>query len=397
MRIMNTLNGLLKVLCLLALVLVAGSCKRTKDDILGPKQVTAKDGFKILSYKDNNYNSLTGAKITILNKQIFFNAIERRYTIDATFNQEVTWYLTIEQPITGAKWKVQGTSSKIDSSTFQWRGESSNFIFFNGGYVTDSIKVTLSFLGTDFTSTSTMRYRATSGGSGKYKEYYATMGRNMILVDNFDNGSQYDGSTEWTDSRLKQEFFDAVDGTVILENSYDHFIDGSRSFHMKGRDSNKNAYIGGVNTFSLSSLCSRTLGAEKNLMDESDPNELYVNFYLYGVVNQSAVQVKVYEIDNTDNFKPDNATFVYDGDAQKYNDAWTYDIVVNWTGWKLVSLRYKDFKRANDPNYGGNGNGVLEPLKVTGLAITLTSQDAYPDGEVYIDYVNFTSGGPFIP
>jgi hypothetical protein len=394
---MNNIKGILNVLSLMALLMVVQSCKRNNDEYVGPKQVEAKDGFAILSYSDNNYNSNTGVKTAVTLRQIFFNALERRYVVDAKFNQEVTWYLTIEQPKTGAQWKTQGTSNKIDSSTFQWRGQSSNNIFFNGGFLFDSVYVTLSFLGTEFKHVSPLRYRANAGGAGRYKEYYASMGRNMILVDNFDNGSQYDGSTEWTDSRLKQEFFDAVDGTVILENSYDHYIDGTRSFRMKGTDYNKNAYIGGVNTFSLSSLCSRTPGAKKNLMDESDPNELYVNFFLYGVVNQSAVQVKVYEIDNTDNFRPDNTTFVYDGDAQKYNDAWTYDIVVNWTGWKLVSLRYKDFKRANDPNFGGNGNGVLEPLKVTGLAITLTSQEAYPNGEVYIDYVNFTSGGPFIP
>jgi hypothetical protein len=359
--------------------------------------MVAKEDFQILSYKDFNYNSISGSKALITNKQISFNALDRRYVLEASFNQEVTWTITIDQPKTGAQYVQTGTSSRIDSSVFQWRGQSSNHIFFNATFLFDSIYVKLTFLGTDKINTSALRYRATNGGAAKYKEYYESLGRKMILVDNFDNGSQYDGINEWTDSRLKQEFFDAVDQGVVLENSFDHYIDGAKSFRLKGTDLNKNAYIGGVNTFSLSSLCARTAGLQANLMQEYDASELYVNFYVYGVLNQSMLQVKVYEIDDYSNFRPDNSSFVYDGDAQKYNDAWTSDVLVDWTGWKLVSLRYKDFKRANDPNYGGNGNGLLEPAKVTGLAITLISQEAFPQGEVYIDYVNFTNNGPFIP
>jgi hypothetical protein len=132
----------------------------------------------------------------------------------------------------------------------------------------------------------------------------------------------------------------------------------------------------------------------RSLVNVTDPGDLYVNMYVYGVLNQTSLQVKLYEIDDFANFPSVNPSYVY-GNNQDSNDGWIYDMTTNWTGWKLVSIPYSDFKRANDPVYGGNGNGVKEPNKVTGMAITLTSQDAYPSGELYIDMVNLTTYGPF--
>jgi hypothetical protein len=378
----------------LALAIVTGSCKRTSEKILGPKKVEARSDFAILSKAHYLYDKKAGTKSPVTTS-IFIatpNAFDKGYFLSATFTQEVTWFLTITHKITGAEYKLSGTSAQMDSSSMHWIGQNTNFKVFNHTTLADSVYVKLEFLGSDYTYMDTLRFRAPTAGPGALAGYYTNVGRKLIIVDNFDGVSQYITNIETTDSRLKQEFADALDAPVILENSLTYCVDGIKSFHMKGKDSNKNSYIGGINTFSLVSLAERTIPESK--VNVTDPADLYVNFYLYGVLSQTALQVKLYEIDDYANFPSANPSYLY-GDNQDSNDGWIYDMTVNWTGWKLISIPYRDFKRANDPVYGGNGNGIKEPNKITGMAITLTSQDAYPSGELYLDMVSLTTYGPF--
>lgn len=400
---MNKKN-IIPVLILLAVALVTGSCDRTKDKYLGPKRVEARSDFQFSTPKHYMYNvdtKISTEFFPAVTGRITMTAVPTRYYLQSTFSQEVTWNLEIYQPLTGAKKIIEGTSAQLDETNALWDGTTSNNILFvaiGASDPTDSVFITLSFLGTDQTFTQRAKFRGGVGGAtapGGYEAYFQAKGGMFLLIDDFDNHSIYDGTNEYTDSRLRQEFFDAVDGTVVLENSYEHAANLNRSFHYKGTDKNKNAYVGGINTFSLESI-SKTNAAESRIPNV-DPSDLYFNFFVYGVSNQTTLQVKVYELENTQNYQSVTPSFVYDSEAQKNNDAWTYDVITNWTGWKLVSVKYSAFKRANDPNLGGNGNGIKEPNRISGLAITLTSQDAFPSGEAYIDFVNFTTYYPFVP
>jgi hypothetical protein len=398
------------MLLMIVLAIVSGSCKRTSEKFLGPKKVEARADFAILSTANYLYNKrlqntelipvpslpATIAMDCILLRDQPTNAasktLDRGFCLYAQFSQEVTWFLTISQDGTGAEYKLSGTSSQLDSTSMFWIGQNTNNRFFTHTLITDSVWITLEFLGTDYTFKERLRFRSSLGGPSNLPSYYKAVNRKLIIVDNFDGTDQYDRGTkkESTDSRLRQEYSDAVDAPVILENSLAQRVDGVKAFHMKGTDANKNSYIGGINTFSLFSLAEPNKAESR--VDVTDPADLYVNFYLYGTLSQTALQVKIFEIEDFANFPSANPTYIYN---QSANDGWIYDMTVNWTGWKLVSIPYKDFKRASDPTNGGNGNGIKEPNKVTGMAITLTSQEAFPAGEIYLDYVSLTTYGPF--
>ena len=147
------------------------------------------------------------------------------------------------------------------------------------------------------------------------------------------------------------------------------------------------------------------IAKQVNLADNiqtDNPENLYFNLYIRGTgQSNTAIELKAYELDSADS-KADLAsiigTYVYNSGAQANNDGWIYDIVVDWEGWKLVSIPYSKFKPSSDLTTGGNGNRTKEPWKVTGMAVSLLS---YPtpglNVSADIDYVVISEGGPFVP
>lgn len=360
---------------LAVVVMVQVSCNRTKEEFLGPQNKPASSGFTITGF------TLTTSGI---GNGLFDRSIGL-YVL-AQYNQNVSWKITYTGVSSGAIKTIYGTSSKLDSTNNMWRGESGNdFLFSN-----ESVLMELKVVGYDSVYTdNTIFLSKTDLYNNKVRNNIRT-----IIVDAMEGDAATDTSkfdNPYSDLEPQEK---AVFGAIT--RYAEHKIQGSYSYFMKGQDFNYNSYVGGTNTYTLQSLAGK--------INQTNPNDVFVNFYVYGFgTPNTALNVILYEMDtltkrdNTAlrwgvNYNGPNNNFTFDTNV---NDLWQLLVPVDWKGWKLVSLRYNQFRKHNTK--GKAGNNIMEPHKLSGMAIELSSSPELVTTEVKtaIDFVTITEGGPF--
>jgi hypothetical protein len=336
-------------------------CKRTVKDeeILGPEYRPAPEGFAIITPLDASDSDLN-LNFTIGTKSVYFTG---------DFSHEVSWTITITGQTSGAQKIITGLSNSLNASNALWDGSSSNMIFFKQS---ESAIVVLSFLGTTITD------GLTFGTLIKTKSYNGTFnGVKYTVVEDFEAAAS-------SSFNMGSSFKDLGDEPVVNGATATIQLQGAKVYYFQGMDKNSNSWVAGVTTDSLdcnAAFVNTTVPLE----------DFYINLYVYGTGKEnSSIQIKTYEIDD-----PASYNGTYD---QTTNDGWVYDIYATWTGWKLVSARYSNFKRAADPTLGGIGNGIKEPSKITGFGLGLNSVPTFGyDVEAAADMLVVTEGGPFIP
>jgi hypothetical protein len=344
------------------LLIVFTNCKRTSKDevMLGSNYQPASASFNVTS-------SLQAYK---LSDNSTTNVGDFQYDsvyYKAKFNESVSWTLTISGLTSGATKTITGLSDSLDYTNAIWSGNSTSPRFFVNG---EQAVAELSFLGSSIAVKDTITLSSAIVYGGK-----TINGVKHIFVDGFEgSGKILETSHDFADDPYN---FYGVNG--------DTSIDGSFSYKFGGLDVNSNSWLSGSNTrlTALYGFISPTL---------TNPEELFVNIYVFGTGKaNTSVQLKLYEQETL-------PVPSYDQYKQDQNDGYVYDIAVEWIGWKLVSARYSDFKRANDPATGGNGNGIKEPWKVSGVGYNLNCFPT-PGKEVgaYVDYLILTEKGKFIP
>ena len=127
-----------------------------------------------------------------------------------------------------------------------------------------------------------------------------------------------------------------------------------------------NAY-GGGNTFPLA----------------SNPDGVYFNCLIYGVpnTNSSLVLFQFKEDENGDGtFNTNN------------EDEYDYQIDVNWSGWKLVTVKYSDIVTlVNGQPATPKGNSLHNPNKLGKISMLHLANPANGFASSKIDYIIFTS------
>lgn len=370
-----------------ASVLVFTDCSRkSSNEILGTGKVLASSSF---SYK------------SIVLKSTGFVLFDNGTAVymDAELSENVSWTLTIKGLSSGAIRAFSGTSIKIDSTNFMWRGESSNNSFFTVENVEFALKVD----GYDSVYKEVVLLSKALDYSGKIKN-----GIRTTLVDDMEgtagDTSLFDNAYSDLDRRERDTVkfnrqFSNFGGLKEMDGSLSRNIQGNSCYYFSGIDYNYNTYVVGTNTYSLTALAGKIVS--------TDPNDVYINTYIYGFGNKNtALNIIVYELDTlkkTDNYpirwalnyyptNPVSPNYVYD---RFNNDVWQILVPVDWTGWKLVSLKYNQFRKHN--TLGHLGNNIFEPNKICGMALELASSPNFVTTEVRVafDYVTITEGGPF--
>ena len=302
----------------------------------------------------------------------FYNAA---VAFHATLSHRVTWFITIKGRKSGAIQRFSGTSQVIDENTLLWKGRTEEG-FLLGGEVCD---ITLSFLNSELTSSLILKtYDDPIFGTYDY-------GNNVIApVVKAKVQDNYDFIPVTGNTGMRTTYSDINDGNVkatfILKN--DKKAQGDFSLYMHGTDFNGNGYLGGFATENLTELAG-PVGFPGRISADS----FYYNAYVYGYGRPNAcLMFLLYESDNnTGTYTP------------AIDDNWQYIQEITWTGWKLVSIRFSDFKPASNPASGGNGNRIREPYKLVGAAMELQSYPvASQEVEANVDYVIFTYGGPLV-
>jgi hypothetical protein len=341
--------------------MLVAACKRTLSDeeIFGPQYKPAPEGFAITSAFSANVATAD-----------FYSLPLTPVTFAATFSHEVSWTITITGQQSGAVKVITGLSNIINASNSVWDGGSSNNYFFIAG---ENATAVLTILGSTLTQNDVINILA-----AKRYANQTFNGVKYTVIDDFERPTGQASTFRWLDGAYK----DLGDGTVISSKSTTIKMQGLQSHRFAGTDVNSNSWLAGINTEPINSDTGYAT---------TDPSAYYVNLYVYGTGKaNTSIQIKAYEMDDWSQL---SATY-----DQANNDGYVYDIFVDWTGWKLVSARYADFKRSNDPAAGGNGNGIKEPNKIVGFSLGLNSQPTFgKEVEAYVDFMVVSEGGVFKP
>lgn len=356
-------------------VLFTTSCKR--QEMVGTEEGFATKDFAIINNLDVNK---TNPNFMLSNKKVgvplFFSA---------TFNEDVSWTVTVSSDDSGAEMKIKGKGKVIDINNGWWQGESSNDHFFS---TYDTCYAKLNILGLD-----------TTYSLSKKIVILKTLSYDLRVVD----GVKYYVIDDFEKATVGMAGVssDAADnGTPKYGKFSNYSVEGKNCYHMEGLDVNKNGWLISINHDALVEMAKKGNAADN--ISTTKAEELYFNIYIRGTgKSNTAIELKAYEVDQATSKQNliDLLNGGYlPGPDQDKNDGWIYDIVVDWQGWKLVSVPYSKFKPSSDLKFGGNGNRVKEPWKISAMAVSLLSYPM-PGMEVSadIDFVVVSEGGPFVP
>ncbi len=253
-------------------------------------------------------------------------------TVTASFNEEVPWKVHIVGVNSGAEYMVEDTSSSVN---FDWDGSSDNVYFFQN----ESCTVTLEIKCQD-DQVHNINISATKVHSG-------------ILVSDFDGGGLVPNAS--------YVFWDPGEEVFAGTESSMKTVQGTTYYTMSGNDALGPSlyYIGG---FGLN------LGSSFGLPAGADT--VYYNAFVNGS-GTAAYTAIVKESDG---------------------DVFSYQILIDWQGWKLLSIPYSDFNADNT-----SGGGIKNPENCNSTEVVLVANPAESQAVFHVDYIVFTTGEPFKP
>lgn len=267
----------------------------------------------------------------------------------AKFNKIVSWKIVISGPSSRAKKIITGQSKVIDVTNSVWNGSTTIFPIFKN----EMCNAQLTFDGETDTFNVPVKIRSVKANAG-------------LVVADFENGlnsawNRFAQSGANMDFAVKTDTFSPqgarhlkMSGTV----NWDYLI-GLIDFPAR-------AY-GGTNSFPLS----------------TNPNDVYFNCLIYGVgnTNESLVLFQFKEDENADGVINANSDDQYD-----------YQITVNWTGWRLVTVKYSDLvSLSNGQPTTPRGNSQHNPDKLGKISMLHLANPANGFASCKIDYLIFTN------
>jgi hypothetical protein len=407
---MKKISSALIVSIILCLVF---SCKDTQEKgYMGPAIVAAGANFKVVT-------PLTAPPLIA-----FATNPGSPACFTATFNQTVTWQLTIAGDTSAATKTITGTGSVMNAC---WDGSHDGTYYFEdkeSGVATlnvtgwDSVyKVPFKILaakpmgstdiagagwinpGTAYMpATSAMTFEVTGA---TYPSKF--IGSSLFQYSAFDVGSTYQEAeiVRQTDSIRAPEgkYFLRISGRFINPTAEPNgvFIDG-----VQGRTN------WGVNT---PHILPKAWYTDTII----DPTKVYLNIWVRGIDHLppgfSPYATVNVEVDEDDNGQIANGTLPDGNPKLPVNcnqttgdnwcpcneDGWFLKIPVRHQGWKLFSCRYSDLLQDEDGLNGGDGNRIMEPHKVIRVQIGMNATVPWSNIQCDVDMFCFTYGGPLNP
>ena len=374
----------LKYLFSISLFFIVCSC--TKDRI-GPEYIQASSDFN----KEINFELVQNEEVS--NEVVDFSIKDfDKAHFQAPFNEKVSWKIAITGYSSGAEKIIQGVSKDINQENSLWSyGRSSNIFFFRED---EFVKVELNIAGID---TTYLLDSVLFQGEFSWNRKIINNTK-YIVVDKFNSAdvNPLRGLSATTTDKKDQDVKISISSSVSVEGEY--------SLFMTGVDLDDNGWIGDKNHERLLELYTYMSVDQLPIDSIVSEDELYFNVFIYGNTDypSSTIELKVCELDDP-NFKTreDIRYYSYGPDENKLtstqraiSDAWLYDIIVDWDGWKMVSVPYSMFRAANDPKKGGNGNRLKEPWRITGMIVSgLSFPQTGVEVNTYVDYLTITQYG----
>ncbi|MBO9700267.1 MAG: hypothetical protein J7604_08655 [Sporocytophaga sp.] len=329
-------------------VIFSVSCKRDKhpENLIGPEYKNADPGFYVVN---NSFTAAPSDLIDFTKTQVGFNA---------QFSQEVTYFLTLRSE-KGAS--VTFTDKAADLSKVKWDGGHNGLYFFNAN---DKVFAELSFLGSNVKLQDTLTVK-TPKSYGRLVEDFeaATPGHLKFPAGWYTFGKE--ASAKAVD---EDKYYNGVVAFAANNPKTIQPPSGIKYFKVMGTDANVDFFIDGAGFISRLNLVT------------ANTDSIYFNMFVYGTGNVSDKgSIKIGEDDNGKG-----------GVQDLVEDELFYDFKINWTGWKLVSVKYSDFSFTA----ANTGNRIREPKKAGKMGFALLSDPSGAKTSLIFDYPIFTYGKP---
>jgi hypothetical protein len=270
-------------------------------------------------------------------------------TFTAKFNKPVNWTITITGQTSKAKKIITGQSKTIDVSNGQWNGSTTEFPMFSKEHCV--AQLTIDNVVDTFTVSTNIKSVKVNPG---------------FIVADFENGFN-PSWTKFVQSGANMDFNIKTDSLCPQ---------GAKYLKMAGTV-NWDYLIG------LIDFPATAYGTPKTFPLNTNPDNVYFNCLIYGVpnTNESLVLFQFKE-DEDGNGTYNNATT---------DDQYDYQITVNWSGWKLISIKYSDLvSLSNGQPTTPHGNSVHNPDKLAKISMLHLANPANGFASSKLDYIIFT-------
>jgi hypothetical protein len=328
--------------CLFSLLLLQTACRKDKPKFEGPSIQEIYSNFVLLqAFKADrdSVNFTTG-------EQVQFSA---------TFNKVVEWTIHIQGQTSRGLKRISGTSKQIDASNGRWDGSVSEFPMF--GNENCSVSLTIKDVADTFRLT---------------EKIVGIKPLTGFMVADFESGLK-PGWVRFAQTGANMDFQVKTD-TLAPQ--------GGKYFNMAGTV-NWDWLIG------LIDYPATAYGTAPTFPLSTNPDAVYFNCLIYGVsnTNPSLVLFQFKEDENGDGVINANTDDQYD-----------YQVTVDWVGWKLVSVKYKDvLTLVNGVPSIPKGNGVHNPDKIGKISMLHLANPNDGFASSKIDLLMFTENGPLKP
>jgi hypothetical protein len=285
----------------------------------------------------------------------------------AKFKNSAIWTLTITNA-TGAQKTITGLSKELNAENSTWTGTADALPSFMAGTVT----ATLTFQNDPTTDNVSFTISA-KRISDKPTDVLVT---NFVLapVKNFGSPGAFQ-PTDWPSDfpyTSNLDFTPFPNGSYPLPDGDKYLVIGPYNPH-QGAGS---PYIDLLRIYATGAMTPM-----QYFPLYADPTKVYFNIMVYNTGTPTWLQVSLFENE--------------DLDAPVRH----IDIKPNWTGWKLISVKYSDFIANN-----ADAAAKLQPQRVSGIQIVLlsnvpVSSPALPTTNVKaaFDHITFTHNAPYQP
>lgn len=270
----------------------------------------------------------------------------------AQFNRNATWKITIKGLQSGAVKEIIGISKTIDLNNGVWNGSTT----FLPAFKSESCEAVLTVENESVLLKDTVfikNIKALDQG---------------IVVANFETNNP-------------GFFIDySSDGdTIRIESSPLKAPYGNNYFLMRGYDKSGDTYLGQLG------IEAKDINATDTVfrIETKSSSELYFNMMVYGFGVPSLLKIQFGEDENRNRIA-DNKT----------EDVFAKSVLVDWVGWKVLSIKYSE---TTLDNATATGNKKQEPDKIGIISFIHLTTAVKGKAAYAFDYMIFTTGKPFQP
>ena len=327
---------------LCAILFFSISCRKNKTQFDGPSIDEIYSDFKVVDSFKINKDSVN-----------FTNA--ETAVFSAKFNKIVDWTISIYGATSKATKIISGSSKQIDISNGTWNGSSTVFPIFN----TENCKAIL-------------KVKDVADSFIVFTKIVGTKKLEGYMIADFETGLKA-GWTKFAQTGANMDFQVKTDSLAP---------EGKKYLSMAGTV-NWDWLIG------LIDFPATAYGTAKTFPLSTNPNNEYFNCLIYGTSEQnpSLVLFQFKEDENADGAINANTDDEYD-----------YQVTVNWTGWKLISVKYAEMGYlVNGEPATPKGNGLHNPDKLSKISMLHLANPSDGFASAKLDLMIFTQNGPLQP